>query len=89
MWGTFGKRYLEHPRSACCTDDMFEIFVCFGRCLCCLLALFVNDNVQCFHGAHPSAPTYHFDAEKRGRKFVHFDVLNSNMQDFRLNKMIC
>ena len=23
------KGYLEHPGSACCTDDMFEIFVCF------------------------------------------------------------
>ena len=23
------KGYLEHPGSACCTDDMFEIFVRF------------------------------------------------------------
>ena len=60
------------------TDDIFEIFVRFGRCLCCLLPLFVNNNVQCFYGARPDAPTYRFDAEKRGeRKFVHFDVLNS------------
>ena len=27
------KGYLEHPGSACCTDDMFEIFVRFGRYL--------------------------------------------------------
>ena len=25
--------YLEHPRSACCTDDMIEIFVRFEWCL--------------------------------------------------------
>ena len=36
------KGYLEHPGSACCTDDMFEIFVHFGWCLCCLLPLFFN-----------------------------------------------
>ena len=29
--------YLEHPRSACCTDDVFEIFIHFGRCQCFLL----------------------------------------------------
>ena len=34
------KGYLEHPGSACCADDMFEIFVCFGWCMCCLLPLF-------------------------------------------------
>ena len=37
MWGYFGKApekgHLEHPRSACCTDDMPEIFVHFGQCL--------------------------------------------------------
>ena len=41
MWGIFGKPfkkgYLEHPGSACCTDNMFGIFVPFGRCMCCLL----------------------------------------------------
>ena len=36
------KGYLEYPGSACCTDDMFEIFIRFGRCVCCLLPLFVN-----------------------------------------------
>ena len=36
------KGYLEHPRSACWTDDMFEIFVFFGQCLCCFLPVFVN-----------------------------------------------
>ena len=41
--------YLEHPGSACCTDDMFEIFVRFGRCLCCLLPLFVNRQPPCLH----------------------------------------
>ena len=35
------KGYLEHPGSACCTDGMFEIFVLFGRHLCCLLPLFL------------------------------------------------
>ena len=35
------KGYLEHPGSACCTDSLFEIFVFFGQCLCCLLAVFV------------------------------------------------
>ena len=34
------KGYLEHPKSACCTDDMPEIFVCFGRCLCGFLPVF-------------------------------------------------
>ena len=34
--------YLEHPGSACCTDDMFDIFVRFRWYLCCLLPLFVN-----------------------------------------------
>ena len=24
------KGYLEHPGSACCTDNMFDIFVRFG-----------------------------------------------------------
>ena len=38
------KGYLENPGSACCTDDMFEIFVRFGRCMCCLLPLFFNFN---------------------------------------------
>ena len=43
------KGYLEHPRSACCTDGMFKIFVLFGRCLCCLLPLFVNRQPPCPH----------------------------------------
>ena len=41
------KGYLEHPRSACWTDDMSEIFVRFGRCMCCLLPLFVNRQLPC------------------------------------------
>ena len=41
------KGYLEHPRSACWTDDMSEIFVRFGRCMRCLLPLFVNRQLPC------------------------------------------
>ena len=43
------KGYLEHRGCACCTDNMFEIFVRFGRCLCCLLPLFVNRQLPCLH----------------------------------------
>ena len=57
------KGYLEQPVSAYCTDDMFEIFVRFGWCLCCLLRLFVNRQVPCLHTnsrqravASPDAP---------------------------------
>ena len=49
MWGTFGKPLKRHPGSACCADDMFEIFVRFGRCLCCLLPPFVNRQPPCPH----------------------------------------
>ena len=31
------------------TDNMFEIFVRFGRCLCCSLPLFVNRQLPCLH----------------------------------------
>ena len=43
------KGYLEHPGSACCTDDLFENFVRFGRCRCCLLPLLVNRQLPCPH----------------------------------------
>ena len=43
------KGYLAHPRSACCIDCMFEIFVRFGRCMCCLLPLFFNRQLPCLH----------------------------------------
>ena len=43
------KGYLEHPRSACCTDDMFQFLVHFGWCLCCLLPHFVNRQPPCLH----------------------------------------
>ena len=43
------KGYLGHPGSACCTDGMLEIFVCFARCLCCLLPVFVNRQLPCPH----------------------------------------
>ena len=44
------KGYLEHPGSACCTDDTFEIFVLSGWGLCCcLLPLFVNRQLPCPH----------------------------------------
>ena len=42
------KGCLEHPGSACCTDNIFEIFVRFGRFMCCLLPLFVNGQ-SCLH----------------------------------------
>ena len=59
--GYIRKALSEHPGSACCTDDIFEIFVLFGRCLCCLLPSFAGQCVPCFHGAWPDAPTYrHF-----------------------------
>ena len=51
MWGIFGKplkRAIRTPRSACCTD-IFEIFIHFGRCLWCLLPLFVNRQLLCRH----------------------------------------
>ena len=43
------KGYLEHPGSACCPGDMFEIFVPFGRCPGCLLPPFVNRQLPCLH----------------------------------------
>ena len=43
------KVYLEHPGFACCTDNIFEIFVLFGQCLWCLLPLFVNRQLPCLH----------------------------------------
>ena len=43
------KGYLEHPRSACWTDDMSEIFVRFGRCMSCVLPLFVDRQLPCLH----------------------------------------
>ena len=41
------RGYLGHPRSAYWTDGMFEMFVRFGRCLCCLLPVFVNRQLPC------------------------------------------
>ena len=73
IWKALGKGYLEHPRSACWTDDMFEIFVRFGRCLCCLLPLFVNRQLPCLHinsqihatgCCFPGCTTKAFDAQK-------------------------
>ena len=49
IWKTLEKGYFEHPGSACCTDDMFEIFVRFGQCMCCLLPLFFNRQLPCLH----------------------------------------
>ena len=53
MWGyirkALEKGFLEHPRSAFCTDDMPEIFVRFGRCLRCFLPVFVNRQPPCPH----------------------------------------
>ena len=44
MWGIFGKplRLFGAPRCACYTDGMCDIFVLFGRCLCCFTPVFVN-----------------------------------------------
>ena len=49
------KGYLEHPGSACCTDNMFKIFVRLGRCMCCLLPLFFNRQLPCLHTYRSSA----------------------------------
>ena len=43
------KGYLEQPRSACCTDNMPEIFVRFGQCLCCFPSVFINRQPPCPH----------------------------------------
>ena len=42
------KGYSEHHRFACCTDNMFDIFVHFGRCMCYLPPPFVNRQPPCF-----------------------------------------
>ena len=65
------KGYSEHPRSACCTDDMSEIFVRFGRCLCCLLPLFVNR--QLFIKGHII-----FVTQRHGRWTVLCKMLTTN-----------
>ena len=40
MWKALEKGYLEHPGSACCTDNVFEISVRFGSaCVACCLFL--------------------------------------------------
>ena len=49
IWKALEEGYLEHPRSACCTDGMFAIFVHLRRCVCCLLPLFVNRQLPCMH----------------------------------------
>ena len=66
------KGNLEHPGSACCIDNIFEIFVHFGQGLCCLLPLFVNRQLPCphtnsLHGltvVSPDAPQKPFGAQK-------------------------
>ena len=49
IWKALEKGYLEHPGSACCANKIFEIFFCFGHCLCCLLPVFVNRHLPCRH----------------------------------------
>ena len=51
MWGIFGKplKRAIWNTLGLHTNDMFEIFVCFGRCLCCLLPLFVIRQLPCPH----------------------------------------
>ena len=34
--------YLEHPGSACCTNNIFDIFVRFGWCVCAACCLFLS-----------------------------------------------
>ena len=64
------KGYLEHPRSACWTDDMSDIFVHFGRCLCCLLPLLSTGSCHVFIQIHATGccflgcTTKAFDAQK-------------------------
>ena len=48
------KGYLEHPRSACWTDDMSEIFVRFGRCMCTAFAAQFWDQKM-----HPTKASQH------------------------------
>ena len=43
------KGYLKHPGSACCTDNMFEIFVRFGQGMCSSLPHFVTRQLPCLH----------------------------------------
>ena len=59
------KGYSEHPRFACCANDMFEIFLRFGQCLCCLLPIFANRQPPCLHaGAYKSSGS-HLDHQQK------------------------
>ena len=49
IWKAIETGYLEHPGSACCTNKMFEIFVRFVHCLCCLLPFVVNRQLPYLH----------------------------------------
>ena len=55
MWGIFGKplkRAIWNTlglHAVLTSDDMFEIFVCFRRRVCCLLPLFFNRQLPCLH----------------------------------------
>ena len=40
IWKALEKGYLEHPASACCTDNMFEIFCPFWTMALLLAASF-------------------------------------------------
>ena len=64
------KRLFRTPRSACFTDNMFETFVHFGRCLCCLLPLFVNKQLSCPHTNSPQKPLVLKRARSWGVKWV-------------------
>ena len=53
--------YSESPREGlcrtlCCTDGMCEMSVHFGRCLCCLLPVFVNRQPPCPHTNYVGPP---------------------------------
>ena len=68
------KGCLEHPRSACCSDGMFEIFVPFGRCPCCFLPAFVNRQSPC-PGTNSGHVLLHPQMHRRSLWFAREHVL--------------
>ena len=52
MWGIFGKplkRAIWNTLGLHAVLTTCEIFVRFGRCMCCLLPLFFNRQLPCLH----------------------------------------
>ena len=85
-WNTLGLH-------AVLTTSLRFLSVLGGACVACCLFLSTTTMLllltAMFHGAQSSALMYRFDAENRGMEILHFDVLNSKMQEFGLTKMIC